>query len=314
MARPVDIIEVFPRDGIQSLRQIDAPAPSTDEKVAIVELCREAGLREIEVTGFGHPSVTPDLSDAEHVMARLGPGDDGCRYRALVPNLRGAERAAQCGVRKIVLPLIASETYQRKNVNMTVAEHLRELDRIVRLVDGTDVAVAVGVGMCFACPYEGWMPRERVLAVVAAVVDAGIAEISLADTFGIARPDDVRSLVADVRERFPDVAFALHMHDAWYGALACCAAAYDAGIDTFEGALCGVGGGIAMPSAGKAGGNVATESLVYLFEGLGAPTGVDLGRLAAAADAAARAIGGRRRSRLFDGERRAELAIEAPGA
>lgn len=306
------IVEVFPRDGLQVMARPDGRVPSTRDKVSLIKLLATTGLPEIEVTGFAHPRVIPQLADAEAVAEAVLPAPEGVVFRANAPNLVGAQRAFSAGLHRIVFPIVVSETYERKNVNMTISEHLRELGAVVALARRESREVVVGVGMCFCCPYEGWMPLEKVLRLIGSLVDVGIRDVILADSVGLARPGHVRLLTEAVRAQWPQIALALHLHDAWGGALASCAEAYAGGMRAFEGSIAGIGGGIAMPDGTTPGGNVATEGLAYLLRELRDPLDIDMRALLQAADLAVRLTGIHPRASLPSGSRLADLACAAP--
>jgi len=283
MSDRVFIADVFPRDGLQSLRPQDAAPLTTDEKVDIIASLDEAGVPEIEVTGFVHPRVVPNLADAEEVARRARGVARRAKLRALVPNLRGAERAISSGITKLSCLIVASETYQRMNSNMSVEENLDQIGRTVSLAREQDVAVMVGVGMSFICPYEGLVPEERILQLVDKFVYLGIDEIVLADSIGLAWPALVGQRCRAILDRWPTVSLGLHLHTLAGLGLACAVAGLEAGVRHFDGSVGGVGGGIRMPVPATTMSNVATEDLVYLFESSGVSTGVDPGRLGALA-------------------------------
>lgn len=280
----VVIADVFARDGLQSLSWSAASPPlTTDEKIEIIHDLEAAGLPEIEVTGFVHPRVVPNLADAEAVAREVTRVHSGAMLRALVPNRRGAERALASGIRKLSCLIVASETYQRMNSNMSVAENLGEIERVVSLAREEGASVMVGMGMSFICPYEGPIPEERVVDLVGRLVDLGIGEVVLADSIGLAWPALVRERCRAILDRWPDLSLGLHLHTLAGLGLACAVAGYDAGVRHFDGSVGGVGGGIRMPVPATRMSNVATEDLRYLFESSGIATGIDADRLSALA-------------------------------
>lgn len=291
MKDPVTIADVFLRDGLQSLTWESAERLTIEEKIGIVRELDDAGVPEIEITGFVHPHVVPNLADAEAVAAgahRLGMKSV---LRALVPNLRGAERAIGAGVTKLSCLVVASETYQRMNARMSVEENFAQIERIVVLARDHDASVMLGMGMSFICPYDGLMPEERILGLVQRVVDLGIDEIVLADSIGLAWPDLVRSRCAAILERWPHLTIGLHLHTLAGLGLAGAVAGYEVGVRHFDGSVGGVGGGIRMPVPATRMSNVATEDLVYLFESSGVRTGIDAARLSAIAVAVQERVG-----------------------
>jgi hydroxymethylglutaryl-CoA lyase len=278
----VRIAEVFPRDGLQTLLyEPGLRQPTTDEKVDFIRRVASTGVPEIEITGFVHPRVIPQLADAEAVAAAVVGNVPATTLRALVPNYRGAERAIAAGVPKIACLVAASPTYQRLNSNMTIEENLLDIERTVELAARSGVAVALSIAISFVCPYDGLVPVAEVLRIVERGIHAGIRDVTLADSIGLAWPSLVRERCADVLDRWPDVSLGLHLHTLAGTALGNAFAGYEAGARSFDGSAAGIGGGIAMPVHTTEMGNVATEDLVYLFESSGIPTGIDLEATAA---------------------------------
>jgi hydroxymethylglutaryl-CoA lyase len=273
----VRIAEVFTRDGLQTLLyEPGLRQPTTEEKIDFIFRTARAGIPEIEITGFVHPRVIPQLADAEAVASAVLGKLPGTSLRALVPNYRGAERAVAAGVPKISCLVAASPTYQRLNSNMTIEENLVDIARSVELARRNGIEVALGMAISFVCPYDGVVPEANVLNIVQRAVDLGITDIHLSDSIGLAWPTLVRERCTAVLDRWPDVYLGLHLHTLAGTALANAWAGYEAGARSFDGAAAGVGGGIAMPVHTTEMGNVATEDLVYLFESCGVSTGVDL--------------------------------------
>jgi hydroxymethylglutaryl-CoA lyase len=268
------VVEMLPRDGFQRL---DDFVP-TDEKVEIVDALSTTGVDEIEITSFTHPEAVPTLRDADEVAARIERHDD-VTYRALVPNAVGMERAVEADVDKVNALVTVSETYSRTNQNMTVEEILGEIEAIVELAAGTDITVEAGVGTSFYCPYEGKIPLSETLAVVDSVVAAGVDEVTLATTMGLANPVQIVEAFSAVIERHPDLELGLHLHDTNGMGLANTLAAMQVGVDRFDASHCGLGGGVVLP-AGLAGvGNTPTEDLVQMLDRMGVSTGVDFERV-----------------------------------
>lgn len=282
MGRDVRIAEVFPRDGLQTLLyEPGLRQPTTEEKIDFIRRAAASGLPEIEITGFVHPRVIPQLADAEAVVSATVGTLDGTSLRALVPNFRGAERAVGAGVPKISLLVAASPTYQRLNSNMTIDENVRDVERSVELAAQHGVQVALGMAISFVCPYDGEVPLESVMGILERVVALGVTDIHLSDSIGLAWPTLVRDRCRAVLDRWPELFLGLHLHTLAGTALANAWAGYEAGVRGFDGSAAGIGGGIAMPIHTTEMGNVATEDLVYLFESSGVRTGVDLAQVAA---------------------------------
>ncbi|HVA21329.1 MAG TPA: hydroxymethylglutaryl-CoA lyase [Candidatus Micrarchaeia archaeon] len=272
----VTVADVFARDGLQALRHEGGwRMPTTDDKVAVIAALDAAGVPEIEITGFAHPRVIPSLADAELVAQTVLGRPHRAVLRALVPNLRGAERALDCGVAKLVGLVVLSETYERLNANRSVADGLAELARVAERASRAGAELAVGVATAFHCPYEGLIGESRLFDLLDRVAACGVTEVVLADSVGLAGPGLVRERCLAVRSRFPQLSLGLHLHNLGGFALASAFAALEAGVDRFDGSVGGIGSGITMPLAAARLGNVATEDLVALFESVGATTGID---------------------------------------
>jgi hydroxymethylglutaryl-CoA lyase len=270
----VTLVEMLPRDGFQRL---DEFVP-TDEKVEMIDRLSSTGVDEIEITSFTHPKAVPTLRDADEVAARIDR-DPETTYRALVPNAVGMDRALDAGVDKVNALVTVSETYSRKNQNMTVAEILDELRDIVALADGTDVEVEAGVGTSFYCPYEGRIPPAETLAVVEEAVAAGVDEVTLATTMGLANPVQVSELFTTVQERWPGMEYGLHLHDTNGMSLANTLAAMLVGVDRFDSSVCGLGGGVVLPEGLAGVGNTPTEDLVQMLTAMGIETNAAFDRV-----------------------------------
>lgn len=282
----VSVVEVGPRDGLQSL-----PGTfSTDIKVELVELIAQTGLRKIEVTGMVRPDVIPQLADAENVLHRV-KRDPGVVYRALCPNTKGAERAVDAGADEILGLITASETYNRKNSNMSVAENLDQAAHMRSVAGDAGVHMVMAIGVCMFCPYEGELPGARVVELIERMHGDGIDEFCLATSVGLDGPRKVHETFSQVKDRWPELPIGIHLHNTNGMALANALAAMDAGATVFEGSICGIGGGIRMPHGMAHYGNVATDDLVHMFLEMGVETGVDLSRLLAAGDEARRLLG-----------------------
>ena len=264
----VEIVDVTLRDGLQSLERVYP----TGLKLAIVDRLLEAGLKRIEVTSFVRPDVVPQLADAEAVVKGL-PAGDGCRFRALVANRRGMERAAATGIGEVLALITASETYNQKNQNMSINRNLEVIGEIARVAQDHDIHVVVAIGMSMFCPYEGDIPPERVLGIISSLERAGIDEFYIATTAGLDGPRRVYELSYRVLHEHPSMKLGVHLHNTNGMALANALAAMTAGVSTFEGALCGIGGGIRFPKGSGNHGNVALEDLVNMFEEMGVATG-----------------------------------------
>ncbi len=285
------IVEVLLRDGLQTMvHESDWHVPTTDEKLELISMSADAGIPEIEVTGFVHPKVIPMLADADEVVRRL-PEHPGTIYRALVPNLRGAQRALAAGCTKMSCLIVASETYNKKNSNMTIADNVQQIRLVTELCAAEGVAINVSMGICFLCPYEGVVPEEQVLGLIEMFMGFGVREISIADSIGMANPRLVGGRVKAITTRWPELTLGVHLHDRTGMALANIVAAYDNGATIFESCTGGYGGGIAMPISVLGMGNVPTEDVVNLFDEMGVSTGIDLAKVRETSDRAASIIG-----------------------
>ncbi len=272
------VTDVVARDGFQ-----DEPAViATDDKAAVLRALIAAGVTELEATSFVHPDWVPQMADAEALLERL-PRSPEVRYSALVPNVRGAERAVTARVDEARLVVSASEAHNRANLNRSTDETLAELAEVCRrLADAAPgMRLAAGVATAFMCPEDGPVPIGRLLGVVGSLARMGITVVQLADTTGTANPLQVREAVLRVRDAHPDLDLGLHLHDTRGMGLANALAGLGAGVTRFDASLGGLGG---CPFAPGAAGNIATEDLVHMLHELGVETGIDAAALADAAD------------------------------
>ena len=274
--RRIYMQEVGLRDGLQ-VEKVFVP---TADKIALTNALSEAGLSKIEVTSFTSPAAIPALKDAEIVMREI-TRRPGTVYTALVPNLRGAERAIEARTDELNLVMSVSATHNLSNLRMTQAQSFTALAQVVALAQAADnVAVNVSLSCAFGCPMEGDVPPATVLDWVQRFVDVGVRGITLCDTTGMAYPTQVHQLTAAARERWPEVEFTLHFHNTRGMGLANVLAAIDAGANRLDASLGGLGG---CPYAPGASGNVCSEEVVHALALMGYDTGVDLALLLAAA-------------------------------
>ena len=273
--RTVRIVEVGPRDGLQNEEAI----LPVEKKLEFIRLLGEAGLKDIEVGSFVHPKWIPQLANSEEVIARL-PRVPGIRYSALVPNMKGLDRALASGIERIAVFTAASETFNQKNINMGIAESLDVFRPVIGRALREGLSVRSYISTCFVCPYEGTIAKEKVADVTHALLDLGVDEVSIGDTIGAATPVDVESTGGYLLSRFPSSKLAMHFHDTYGMAIANVFASFRLGISVFDSSAGGIGG---CPYAPGAAGNVSTEKLAYLFDRLGIVTGVTLDRLRVAA-------------------------------
>lgn len=275
LPQSVRIVEVGPRDGLQN-EQTTLPVEKRHE---FIRLLGNAGLRDIEVGSFVHPERIPQLANTEELVARL-PQVPGLRYSALVPNTKGLERALATGIERIAVFTAASETFNRKNINMSIAESLAVFRPVIERALRESLSVRGYVSTCFVCPYEGRISKEKVAEVTDALLNLGVDEVSIGDTIGSATPLDIEETVGYLLSRFPASKLAMHFHDTYGLAIANVFASLRLGISVFDSSAGGIGG---CPYAPGASGNVSTEKLVYLFDRLGIESGVSIDRLRAAA-------------------------------
>ncbi|MBO9354776.1 hydroxymethylglutaryl-CoA lyase [Bordetella petrii] len=299
----VQVAEVGPRDGLQSF-----PAwVSTDDKVRIIDRLSAAGFPVVEVTGFAHPRVIPNLKDAEEVCARI-QRRAGTVYRGLAPNARGAERAVRAKVDEVVGLTIGSAAYLKKNQNMDPEQANAQAIEAFRIADAAGLRYVLALGMSFWCPYEGLIPEDRILAMVGEFRNAGIRRLYLAGSVGMEDPRHVNRLFARLGDRYPDVELGFHIHNLSGMATANIAAALDGGAAWLEGAICGIGGGIAMPQTLGAVGNFPTEDLVRMLGLMGIETGLDADEVLAAARDVAQVLDIEARSHAAHGATREAVA------
>jgi hydroxymethylglutaryl-CoA lyase len=264
------VAEVGPRDGLQSFpRWID-----TDTKVRMIDLLSNLGLSVIEVSSFAHPKAVPHLRDAEVVFERI-QRRRGTTYRALVPNAHGARRAAKARVDEMLGLITISATYTQKNQNMSIEQAIEQNLQALRIAEASAIPFVMALGMAFWCAYEGLIPEERVIDVVRRLHRGGVRRFYLAGSLGMEDPAHVGRLFLRLGELFPDAGFGFHVHNLSGMATANILAAVDAGVQWLESAICGIGGGIAMPARLGSVGNFATEDLVTMLSEMGIGTGLD---------------------------------------
>jgi hydroxymethylglutaryl-CoA lyase len=279
----VRIVEVGPRDGLQN----EPRTAPTEAKLAFIRALVDAGLRDIEITSFVHPKLVPQLADASAVVAGVA-GLTQARFSALVPNEKGLDRALEAGVKRIALFTAASETFVRRNINMTISESLATFEAVARRALAAGVSVRGYLSACFVCPFEGNVAKEPVRQLAQRLLDFGCDEVAISDTTGAASPRDVAETVGHVCESVAVDRIALHFHDTYGTALANVAAGLQLGITTFDASTGGLGG---CPLAPGAAGNLATEDLVYMLDRMGVATGVNLKAVVVAGGIMAAALG-----------------------
>jgi len=272
MSDLVRIVEVGPRDGLQNeARSIPAAV-----KIELIERLVACGLRSVEATSFVSPKWVPQLADAAEVFAGLRK-QPAIRYPVLVPNLQGLERALAVGVQEVAVFAAASEAFSQRNINASIAESLQRFAPLMDKASEAGVSVRGYVSTVLGCPYQGDVALTDVVRVAKQLYQAGCYEISLGDTIGVGTPRQARAMLQAVASEIPMSALAVHFHDTWGQAIANIHACLEAGVRIVDSAVAGLGG---CPYAAGASGNVATEDVVYLLDGLGLTHGVDLAALA----------------------------------
>lgn len=291
LPRRVQIIEVGPRDGLQN----EAAKVSTGEKIAFVNRLAAAGLSIIEVSAFVSPKWVPQMADAADVFAGI-TRRPGVRYTALVPNLKGLERAREANVDEVAVFPAASETFSKRNLNQTVDEALTAAAAVCTEARHTDLPVRAYLSTSFGCPFEGAVAPDRVVEITERLLGFGAYEVSISDTIGVAHPRQVTELLNLLLTRVAKEKVALHFHDTRGTALVNVYAGLEAGVARFDASAGGLGG---CPFAPGATGNLATEDLVYLLDGLGIETGARLDGIIDASRAIEPVVGHPLPSRVF---------------
>jgi len=266
--RKVRIVEVSPRDGLQN----EARRVPTEVKIELIHRLAEAGLPAVEAAAFVSAKWVPQMSDGAQVMAGLRR-KPGVAYPVLVPNLQGFEAACAAGAEEIAVFGAASETFSRRNINCSIAQSLERFAPVVKAARARKMRVRGYISCAAGCPYEGEVKPRAVAALAEKLYEMGCYEISLGDTIGVGTPGRIRAMIEAVAKKVPTAKLGGHYHDTYGQALANIYASLEAGVRTFDSSVAGLGG---CPYAKGATGNVATEDVVYMLDGLGIETGVDL--------------------------------------
>ena len=267
----VRIVEVGPRDGLQN----EPGEVPTAVKVELIERLADAGLPSVEATAFVSPKWVPQMADHTEVLERIRR-KPGVAYPVLTPNLKGFEAALAAGATEVAIFGAASETFSRKNINCSIAESLDRFRPIAEAAQKANVRLRGYVSCVLGCPYEGEVAPQRVAEVAGALFEMGCYEVSLGDTIGVGTPGKAKAMIEACGKRVPLERLAGHYHDTYGQALANIYASLELGVTTFDASIAGLGG---CPYARGATGNVATEDVVYMLQGMGVDTGVDLDRL-----------------------------------
>jgi hydroxymethylglutaryl-CoA lyase len=283
LPRSVRLVEVGPRDGLQN----EANPVSIADKVALVNDLTDAGVRHIEVGSFVSPKWVPQMAGSAEVFAAIDQ-HPGVAYSALTPNLRGLEDALAAGVRQVAVFAAASESFSQRNINCSIKESLERFAPIMEAARANGIQVRGYVSCVLGCPYEGVISPQQVAVVSRELLDMGCYEVSLGDTIGTGTPGATRTLLEVVAARVPRQQLAGHFHDTYGQALANIYASLLEGISVFDSSVAGLGG---CPYAKGASGNVASEDVLYMLDGLGIDTGIDLDRLIDAGLGISRALG-----------------------
>jgi hydroxymethylglutaryl-CoA lyase len=267
----VTLVDVGPRDGLQNEKRPVA----TEHKIELVQRLQAAGLHEIEVTSFVSPKWVPQMADGAAVMAGL-QRQPGVRYSVLVPNMKGLEAALPTQADEVVVFGAASEAFSRRNINCSIAESIERFAPVVQAARAAGVKVRGAISCAVGCPYEGEVPPERVELVARLMKDIGVQHVGVADTIGVGTPRRVQAAMEQALRHYPLAEVSGHFHDTYGQALANIYACLEMGVHVFDASVGGLGG---CPYAKGATGNVATEDVVFLLNGLGIETGVDLDTL-----------------------------------
>jgi len=296
--RKITIVEVGPRDGLQN----EHAAISTADKIEFVNRLSAAGLPVIEVSAFVSPKWVPQMADAADVFGGIARRP-GTRYTALVPNIAGLDRALQAGVAEVAVFASSTETFSQRNINQSIDASLTNYKEVCARAASASVRVRGYLSTAFGCPFEGAVDPARVADVAARLLELGVFEVAVSDTIGIAHPGQVPRVLDAVLARMPADKVALHFHDTRGTALANVLTALPYGIATFDASAGGLGG---CPYAPGAAGNLATDDLIYMLDGLGIETGVSLPKLSEASAFIGRRLDHRLPSRYAQAVNRTE--------
>ena len=283
LPKKVKMVEVGPRDGLQN----EAQSVPAAVKIELIDRLADAGLPVVQATAFVSPKWVPQMADNAQVMAGIRR-KPGVGYPVLVPNRRGLDAAIAAGCEEVVVFGAATETFSKRNTNCTVAEGLARFSEVCAAAIARGIKVRGDISVCLGCPYEGAVRPEQVTRVARALDAMGCYEITIADTIGTGTPGQTRAVIEAVAQHIPLAKLAGHFHDTYGQALANTLAALECGVATFDSSVAGLGG---CPYAKGATGNVASEDVLYMLDGLGIETGVDMGRLIDAGEFICRELG-----------------------
>ncbi len=283
MPKAVTVVEVGPRDGLQN----EAVTVGVENRVDLIDGLSDAGLPTIEVGAFVSATWVPQMAATDEVCRRIRR-KPGVRYTALVPNLAGLERAAAAGLRRVAVFAAASETFSRRNINKSIDQSMAAYEEVCRAARADGISVRGYLSTCFGCPYEGHVAPEKVVDLVGRMLGLGVDEVAISDTTGAAHPGQVGRLLDEILLRVPAERIALHFHDTRGTALANVMAGLLHGISTYDASCGGLGG---CPYAPGAAGNLATEDLIFMLDGLGIETGVRIDAVMSASTTVAEKLG-----------------------
>jgi hydroxymethylglutaryl-CoA lyase len=288
--KQVTIIEVGPRDGLQN----ESNFVATKHKVELINMLSQSGLQYIEVTSFVSPKAIPQLADNEEVFRAINKPKN-VHFSALIPNERGMQKALEVGIGEIAIFTAASELFNQRNINCSIAESIERCKVVTRLAKKHQIRIRAYVSCVLGCPYEGHITPQQVLHVTQQLIDLGVDEISLGDTIGVGTPKQAQDLITTIASCYPLSKIAMHFHDTYGQAVANIFAALECGITRFDSSVAGLGG---CPYARGATGNVATEDVLYLMLGLGIETGIDIYKIIAAGDMICKTLGRKNQSKV----------------
>ena len=284
------IIEVGPRDGLQN----ESAFVTTKNKVELINALAQSGLQHIEVTSFVSAKSIPQLADGEDVFRAIDK-PAGVHFSALVPNEHGMQKALTAGVNEIAIFTAASEQFNQRNINCSIAESIQRFTPVMTLARTHNIRVRAYISCVLGCPYEGDIDPKQVLTVARQLLELGADEISLGDTIGVGTPKQTQALITTLKSALPLANIAMHFHDTYGQAIANIYAALECGITRFDSSVAGLGG---CPYARGASGNVATEDVLYLMHGLGIETGIDIFKIVDAGDKICKVLGRKNQSKV----------------
>lgn len=286
----VTIIEVGPRDGLQN----ESSFVPTTSKIELINALSQTGLKHIEATSFVSAKVIPQLADGMEIFRAINK-PEGVHFSALVPNEHGMEKALAAGVKEISIFTAASEQFNQRNINCSIAESIARFAPVMKMAKAQNIPVRAYISCVLGCPYEGEITPKQVLTVAQQLIDLGADELSLGDTIGVGTPKQTQSLITTLKSALPQATLAMHFHDTYGQAIANIFAALECGITRFDSSVAGLGG---CPYARGATGNVATEDVLYLMHGLGIETGIDIFKIVQAGDRICQVLGKKNQSKV----------------